>query len=100
MQQTRNTPLVAEIVKALGDHLPNPEGALAQLEEHFGDEYILNAGNFAFVADAAQQLRLAVKPEECFAVMDYIAAKNMVGITIDHVETAINDLFEDRFIEP
>ena len=34
-------------------------------------------------------------------VLDYIASKAMISITLDNVEVAINELLgEDRFIEP
>ena len=51
-------------------------------------------------APHAEQLRLHITADECSVVLDHIAETNMVSITIDHVETAINELFEDRFIEP
>jgi hypothetical protein len=42
-----------------------------------------------------------VETEECPLVLDYIARKRLCGITIDHVEKAINTVYgEDRFIEP
>ena len=34
------------------------------------------------------------------AVLDYISEKAMVGISLDMVEEAINELFPGRFIEP
>ena len=45
----------------------------------------------------AEDLRLQITTGECGDVLDYIAEKAMVGITVDHVETAINELLgEDR----
>ena len=45
-------------------------------------------------------LRATIITPECASVLDYIGNTNVAGITIDHVEDAINTLFEDRFIEP
>jgi len=98
-QSTRNTPLLNEIIGVIADQLPDKSSALARLEQHFRNDYILNAGNADFVASAAESLRLAITKEELPLVLDCIAQKSMVGITIDHVETAINDLFDNRFIE-
>ena len=62
---------------------------------------ILDAGNVDTIEQAAKKLRLRVTEEECADVLDYIASKGMIGINIDHVEQAINELLgEDRFIEP
>ncbi len=93
----RNTEILEEIVNVL--HLP--DDALVHLERHFDHRLILDAGNTQTVAHFARRLRLRVEPHELGAVLDYIAAKGMVAITIDHVEEAINSLLgEDRFIEP
>ena len=99
-QPTRNTSLLSEIIAVISDQLPDKAAALAQLEEYFGKNYILNAGDTAYVASAAKRLRLAITTSECPAVLDYIAQKSMIGINIDHVDTAINELFDNRFIEP
>ena len=93
----RNTPLLREIINVL--HLPSD--ALAHLERHFEHRLILDAGNTQTVGDCALRLRLRVELDERLAVLDYIAQKGMVAITIDHVEEAINERFgQDRFIEP
>ena len=93
----RNTQILEEIVNVL--HLPHD--ALVHLERHFDHRIIIDAGNVDVVAEFASQLRLRVTSEECPLVIDYIASKGMVGITIDNVEEAINGLLgEDRFIEP
>lgn len=97
---TRNTQLLSEIINTLEDLVSDKDAALARLEEHFRNEYILNAGNTEFVANAAEKLRLAIITDECPAVLDYIAEKSMVSITVDVVDEAINQLFDDRFIEP
>ena len=99
-QNTRNTPLLSAIIGVIADLLPDKTSALARLEEHFRDNLILNAGNTDFVASTAENLRLAITTEECPAVLDYIAQKSMVAINIEHVDTAINELFDNRFIEP
>ena len=93
----RNTQILEEIINVLS----LPPDALAQLQHHFNHRLILDAGNVDTIEQAAKKLRLRVTREECSDVLDYIARKNMVGITIDHVEQAINELLgEDRFIEP
>ena len=97
----RNTPILREIIEVLALQLADRKSALAQLEDHFKHQYLLNAGDVHFVASTAKQLRLNITREECSLVLDHIASKSMVGITVDHVETAINELLgEDRFIEP
>ena len=93
----RNTSLLKEIVNVLS----LPTDALDQLEQHFDHRLILDAGNVNTIEAAAQQLRLRVSREECPLVLDYMAEKRMVGISVDHVEQAINSLLgEERFIEP
>ena len=93
----RNTTLLREIVNVLS---LTPEH-LAHLERHFNDRLILDVGNVDTVATYAEQLRLRVEKVECPLVLDYIASKGMVSITVDHVEAAVNQLLgEDRFIEP
>ena len=93
----RNTILLNEIVNVLS----LPSHALKQLEHHFSARLILDAGSVDTIEAAAKQLRLRVSREECPAVLDYIASKGMVGIMVDVVEQAINELLgEDRFIEP
>ena len=70
------------------------------LSQHFKDRLILDVGSVNSVARLAKKLRLKITRKECSLVLDYIAEKAMVRITIDHVETAINELFNNRFIEP
>jgi len=97
----RNTPTLTEVVNVLADQLFNRDQALVELEEHYRNALLVNAGDVDVVSAFATQLRLRVASEECGAVLDYMASKNMVGITIDHTEDAINELLgEDRFIEP
>ena len=88
-----NQTLIEEIVAVL-----NKQENL--LRQHFKDRLILDVGSVNDVARFAKKLRLKITREECSQVLDYIAQKAMARITIDHVETAINELFEDRFIEP
>ncbi len=93
----RNTKILEEIIEVL----QLPHDALAHLERHFNHRLIVDAGNTETVGDSARRLRLRVEPDERQGVLDYIASKGMVGITIDDVEDAINGLLgEDRFIEP
>ena len=95
---TRNTPVLSQIIEALGDLLISSPHALARLERHFENSLIVVAGDVQTVAEHAEKLRLAVITTECGLVLDHLAPQ--VCITIDHVEDAINTLFEDRFIEP
>jgi len=98
---TRNTPILGQIINFLAPHLPDKASALALLEDHYRGQYLVSVGDVGFVASAAHKLRLNITKEECALVLDYVAKKGMVVITIDHVETAINKLLgEDRFIEP
>ena len=93
----RNTRILEEIINVLS----LPANALEALEHHFKHRLILDAGNVNTIEQAAKQLRLRVSREECSQVLDHIASKGMVGITVDCVEQAINGLLgEDRFIEP
>ena len=97
----RNTQILEEIIEVLAPQLADKASALARLEDHFQNQYLVNAGDVQFVASSAEQLRLAITREECSLVLDHIANKSMVTITVDHVEAAINELLgEDRFIEP
>ena len=97
---TRNTPVLQEIVDVLFTELDEQATALNRLEHHFHDRLLVDAGNVAIVGEYAEQLRLNITEDECSTVLDYIAEQKMVVVTIDILETAINDLFEDRFIEP
>ena len=95
---TRNTVVLGRIVKALGESAPHD--ALAKLEADFHDQLLMVVGDTAHVADFAEQLRLAITTPEESTVLDHIAREGLVGMSIDHVEEAINKLFPDRFIEP
>jgi hypothetical protein len=98
---TRNTAVLTRIVESLGDLVSSPSDALARLEQEFNDSLLLVAGNVNDVARHAEKLRLAITADEAPQVLNYIARTEVVGITIDHVEDAINSTFgEDRFIEP
>ncbi len=96
----RNQKLIERIIESLDELLPNHVTATARLSEQFKDCLIINAGGVQDVAQYARILRLAVNTEECHEVLDYVADQALVCISIDHVETAINELFPDRFIEP
>ena len=98
---TRNTPVLREIVDILFTDLDEQATALNRLENHFHDRLLVDAGNVATVGEYAEQLRLRITEDERSSVLDYIAEKNMVVVTIDVVENAINELLGwDRFIEP
>jgi len=96
----RNTQILQECINVLTDQLFKSNQALAQLEEYFSTRLIVDAGDVEVVASYASQLRLRVTKEECGAVLDYMAQTGMVAITIDHTEDAINEKWDDRFIEP
>lgn len=67
---------------------------------HFRDGYVLNAGGVEDVVSFASTLRLEITVEECHLILDHIAQKGMVGITLDQVEESVYDAFGNRFIEP
>src|ERR1035441_1443554 len=92
----RNQSLIQEIASVLGR--PSVEEEI--LVHHFKDRLILDVGNVDDVARFAEQLRLNITKAECSLVLDHIASKAMVGITIETVDEAINELFDNRFIEP
>ena len=97
----RNHTLIQQVVKALGTLVTDEQAAVKVLEHHFQHQLIVNVGNVQHIAEFAKHLRLQVTPDECGDVLDYIARESLVGLTIDHVETAINERFgEERFIEP
>ena len=97
----RNTALLQEIIGVLDSELDDTNYALDALESHFHDALLVNAGNVADVSSFATQLRLNITVEERFNVLDHMADQKMVGVNIDTVETAINELLGwDRFIEP
>ena len=93
---TRNTPVLEQIVKALGESAP--PNALARLDDEFKDSLLVVAGDVKTVARHAEHLRLAITTTECGLVLDSLAPH--VRITIDQTEETINTLFPDRFIEP
>ena len=95
---TRNTKVLQRIIRALGKNAP--QRALPRLEKEFQGSLLIVAGTLNDIARHAEKLRLAITETECGKVLDYIGHKHTAGITIDHVEDAINTLFPDRFIEP
>jgi len=100
--ETRNTSLLRDIIDTFSaaGHITNETNALNVLEDHFRTSYVLKAGDRRDVAEFAERLRLNITEAECAAVLDYIAQKAMVGIAIDDVETAVYELFGNRFVEP
>ena len=97
----RNHTLIEQVVKALGTLVTDEQAAVKVLEHHFQHHLIVNIGSVEHVAQFAKHLRMRVSNDECGDVLDYIAQESLVGITIDQVETTINERFgEDRFIEP
>jgi excinuclease UvrABC helicase subunit UvrB len=97
---TRSTPVLREIVDVLFTELDEQATALDRLEHHFQHRLLMDVGNVTAVGGYAEQLRLRITADERSTVLDYIAERKMVVITIDIVEMAINELFVDRFIEP
>ena len=97
----RNTPILKEIVETLSPQLYLKEYALHVLEDHFHDQLLVDVGNVFTIGGYATQLRLNITEDERSVVLDYIAEKQMVLVTIDVVEDAINELLGwNRFIEP
>lgn len=97
---TRNSPVLREIIDVLFTDLDEQATALNRLEHHFHDRLLVDVGNVGTVGAYAEQLRLHITEEERSTVLDYIAEQKMVVVTIDIVETAINELLGwDRFIE-
>ena len=98
---TRNSQVLQEIVDVLFVGVDEQATALNRLEHHFRDRLLVDVGNVNTVATYAEQLRLRITEEERSVVLDYIAEKQMVMVTVDTVEDAINERFGwDRFIEP
>ena len=97
----RTAPILQEITDILFTELDDQATALNRLEHHFRDRLLVDAGNVAVVGQYAEQLRLRITDDERATVLDYIGQQKMVIVTIDIVETAINELLgQDRFIEP
>lgn len=97
---TRNTPVLQEIVDVLFTEVDEQAATLARLEHHFRDRLLVEAGNVAAVSTYAEQLRLGITEDERLVVLDHIGEQRMVVVNVDIVETAINELLVDRFIEP
>ena len=97
----RNTPILKEIVEVISPQFYLKEYALRQLEDHFHDRLLVDVGNVFTIDEYATQFRLNITEDERSVVLNYIAEKQMVTVTIDVVEDAINELLGwDRFIEP
>ena len=98
---TRNTAVLCEVVDVLFIGVDEQATALNRLEHHFRDRLLVDSGNVATVGKHAEQLRLRITQDERSVVLDYIAEKQMVMVTINTVEDAINERFGwDRFVEP
>ena len=96
----RNTLILLEITDVLFTEVDEQTTALNRLEQHFHDRLLVNVGDVNIVGEYAKQLRLDITEAERSVVLDYIGEKQVVIVNIDTVEDAINELFEDRFIEP
>lgn len=97
----RNTALLTEVIHTLSTELDDPAYALDQLESHFHNALLVNAGTVFTIGEYAKHLRLNITEDERSVVLDYINEKQMVMVTIDVVEDAINERFGwDRFVEP
>lgn len=94
----RNTPLLEEIVKILP--LSDKADALTRLEHHFHNRLVVEAGSVDLVATLAASIRLRIDRHECSVVLDEIASRRLVVVSLDMVEEVVNDLFVDRVIEP
>ena len=91
----RNTPILQEITDVLFTDLDEEATVLNRLETHFHDRLLVDVGDIDIVGEYAEQLRLNITEDERSTVLDYIAEQKMVVVTIDIVETAINELFEE-----
>ena len=100
MAETRNTPVLRQVVEALTYSMPVRDIALHRLEQYFQNDYLLIVGNVESVAKAAEKLRLDINEDECGLLLNHIARRNIASITLDHVEAAAYELFGNRFIEP
>ena len=100
MSNSRNTAVFKKIVKTLGLTSPESRDAMERLEKGFHDSLLVVAGNLTTVERHAHELRLALSQDECARVLDDIAWKKQIGVTIKQVETAAYTLFGNRFIEP
>ena len=81
----RNTQILEEIITVLTDQLFDKETAMHILEHHFSTRLLVDAGDVQSIETYACQLRLRVEQEEYPLVLDYIASKGLVMVTIDHV---------------
>ena len=98
---TRNTAVLCEIVDVLFVGVDEQAAALNRLEHHYCDRLLVDVGNVNTFGTHAEQLRLRITEDERLVVLDYIAENQMVMVSIDTVEDAINERFGwDRFIEP
>lgn len=98
--ETRNTPVLREVITVLTPYVTTPTDALDTLETHFQSRLIADAGSVASVRSSAIQLRLSITDDECAVVLDEVVRRKLVMVTLDHVEETVYDLFGNRFIEP
>jgi hypothetical protein len=99
---TRNTKLIKQIVKALGNIVTDESSAVRVLEHHYRHHLLVNVGGIEDIMRLAKELRLRIdNDEEAADVLDYIEGLQLCLININQVEEGVNDLLgEDRFIEP
>ena len=57
-------------------------------------------GDLEFVKNAATDLGFNLSEEESIQVLNHIAKEAWIGITFEHVSTAVAALFPNRLIEP
>ena len=97
---TRNTALLQEIISIVQNLLEYPAIALDQLEQFYRDDCLMVFGDLEFVKNAATDLGFNLSEEESIAVLNHIAKEAWIGITFEHVSTAVAALFPNRLIEP
>ena len=97
---TRNTALLQEIISIIQNILEYPAIALDQLEKYYRDDCLMIFGDLEFVKNAATDLGFNLSEEESIQVLNHIAKKAWIGITFEHVSTAVAALFPNRLIEP
>ena len=99
---TRNSHLIEQIVKALGNIVTDEQSAIRILDQHYRNHLLVNAGGVEDIKRFAKALRLRIdNDEEAEDVLDYIEGLQLCLININQVEDGVNNLLgEDRFIEP
>jgi hypothetical protein len=97
---TRNTALLQEIISIIQNLLEYPAITLDKLEQYYRDDCLMVFGDLEFVKNATTDLGFNLSEEESIQVLDRIAKEAWIGITTEHVSTAVAALFPNRLITP